>query len=1349
MTRFRNLVVALDIKDKSRQKALLLHYAGEEVNDIFDTLPDTEADEGENPLDKAIDALTAYFQPKQNVAYEEYQFRLAKQVKDEALMTFYTRLKRLALTCEFTDADREIKSQIIQQCSSSKLRRKALSEPKISLQQLLEYGKAMEQAESQAANLEGQAKNEVNYLSHDGNSHFRNKSQSKEMANRKCRNCGGPYPHQGDRTTCPAYGQECRNCGKLNHFKAVCRSTAAPKLPDNRQRQMKSPRKYKKKLRYVSESSSSDDYEHEPRKTSRKNNKKKLRNISKSSSSDDDHDLFKIRVRNVKSDKTKHPFFEVKVGDTWLNIMADSGSSINILDERDFNKLKTQPTLEPTNIRVYPYKSKTCLPVKGKFNTTIKTAMATTPRVVVYVMEGTGGSLLSWQTSQDLNLIHVSNHLKSVEEDTTNTEVKELVQEYSDLFSGLGKLQGYQVKLHIDENVQPVAQPHRRVPFHIRKQLEEQLDKDEQQGVIEQTDGPTPWVSPIVVAPKPKQPGKIRVCVDMRQANQAIQRERHLTPTIKEVIADLNGAKYFSKLDLNQGYNQIELAPESRYITTFSTHLGLRRFTRLNFGISSAAEIFQNAIRETLHGIQGAINISDDILVYGKTQEDHNKSLRETLQRLREKGLTLHSEKCSYSKSKLEFFGYIFSDKGMSADPQKVEEILKLAVPTNTSEVRSLLGMTNYCARFIQGYATMTQPLRELIQKKHPWRWTPRHDQSLAQLKDALTNAPVTSYFDPDKETEIVVDASPVGLGAILAQKDPETSDRHIVAYASKSLSETERRYSQTEREALAVVWGCEYFHLYVYGKPITVCTDHKPLISIYGNPKSKPPARIERWALRLQPYQVSIVYQKGENNPADYMSRHPAQQTKTTTRQAKVAEEFVNYIIQTSTPKAIKLEEINVATSKDPTLQAVIDAVRTGNWSMGKRNKQVNQEAYKAIERVKDELTISTSSNTILRGTRIVIPQQLQQRVVTLAHEGHQGIVKTKALLRDKVWFPGIDQLTEKTIKSCFACQVSTPTTQREPLKMSPLPDSAWQEVSVDFKDLSTKGYLLVVTDDYSRYPVVDIVSSTSANAVIPRLDKIFAEFGIPEVVKSDNGPPFNGRDFKNFAETLGFRHRKVTPLWPRANGGVERFMRTIKKTIHTATAECKPWKEEMCKLLRNYRTTPHSSTGMAPATAMFNRNIRTKLPEIPSNLSDQAGIRDHDSEAKRKMKSYADNKAYVKPQNISVGDAVIVKRDPSCLKSATPYDLKPYVVTEQKGTMITAARGDKEITRNSSQFKQIEETEVVLEEGNHTTREHQEPLPIRKQEPTPKVEDPAPRRYPERSSRCPPAYLADYVAK
>ena len=186
-------------------------------------------------------------------------------------------------------------------------------------------------------------------------------------------------------------------------------------------------------------------------------------------------------------------------------------------------------------------------------------------------------------------------------------------------------------------------------------------------------------------------------------------------------------------------------------------------------------------------------------------------------------------------------------DDGISPDPKKVEDVVNLHTPSTASEVRSLLGMTNYCSRFIPDYATKTEPLRKLTHKDQPWCWTAEHDRAVSQLKDALVTAPVTAYFDPEKDTEISVDASPVGLAAILTQVDPKTDEKHVIAYASRSNTATEQRYSQTEREGLAVVWACEHLHLYVYGKPVTIYTDHKPLVSIYDNPSSKPPTRIER----------------------------------------------------------------------------------------------------------------------------------------------------------------------------------------------------------------------------------------------------------------------------------------------------------------------------------------------------------------------------------------------------------------------------------------------------------------------------------------------------------------------
>ena len=229
-----------------------------------------------------------------------------------------------------------------------------------------------------------------------------------------------------------------------------------------------------------------------------------------------------------------------------------------------------------------------------------------------------------------------------------------------------------------------------------------------------------------------------------------------------------------------------------------------------------------------------------------------------------------------------------------------------------------------------------------------------------------------------------------------------------------------------------------------------------------------------------------------------------------------------------------------------------------------------------------------------ILRGTRTAIPDALQRRAVQLAHEGHQGLVKPRSLLRSKVQFLKMDSLTDSIVKHCVSCQIATPKTSREPLKMTPLPDGPWEQVSIDFCEVSGR-YVLVVVDDYSSFPQVEIVHSTSAKAVIPKLDRIFAAYGVPKVVKSDNGPPFNGHEFAQFANYMGFKHRKVTPLWPEANGEVERFMRTFGKVLRTT----KHWSQDMyIQFLRNYRATAHSTTGVAPATALFGRSIKTKLP-------------------------------------------------------------------------------------------------------------------------------------------------------
>ena len=274
--------------------------------------------------------------------------------------------------------------------------------------------------------------------------------------------------------------------------------------------------------------------------------------------------------------------------------------------------------------------------------------------------------------------------------------------------------------------VSPVAQPQRRIPFDLRHKVESEIRKLEREDIIEKIseDTPTDWVSHVVIVPK--QDNNIWLCVDMRAANTTIKRTRHPIPTVEAVSLELNGASIFSKLDLSQACHELELSPTSRHITTFCTHVGLYRYKRLSYGTNVAAELFQHSLQETLQGIKGVENIAEDIIVFGNTREDHDRALEECLTRLQEHNLTLNLQKCKFLKKNLEFFGLVFTEKGISPDPKKVDAFVNTKQPTTVSEVRSLRyvsevrGMANYSSKFIKNYATITEPLRQLTRKNTP-----------------------------------------------------------------------------------------------------------------------------------------------------------------------------------------------------------------------------------------------------------------------------------------------------------------------------------------------------------------------------------------------------------------------------------------------------------------------------------------------------------------------------------------------------------------------------------------------------------------------------------------------------
>ena len=358
--------------------------------------------------------------------------------------------------------------------------------------------------------------------------------------------------------------------------------------------------------------------------------------------------------------------------------------------------------------KLFAYGSKEPLEITGSFKAEVSIGMST-EKAELIVVEGQVQNLLGKETAVKLNVRRLGPDL------VNSISGKDLREQYKEVFTGLGKLKNFQLQIPIDKSVKPIAQNLRPVPFSLREEIEKKLERLLEMDIIERAEGPTPWVSPIVAAPKPN--GDIRLCVDMRQANSAILRERHPIPTVDEVLQNLNCSKVFSKLDLNLAFHQIELSEESRSITTFVTHKGLFRYKRLMFGISCAPEMYQRIIFQTLQGCTGVINIFDDIVVHGATKEDHDRNLEGLLQRLSEKGLTLNFNKCQFNLSEIDFMGHLLTARGIGPEKTKIEAITEARRPETASEIRSFLGLVNFCARFITDLTTLTEPLRRLTKQ--------------------------------------------------------------------------------------------------------------------------------------------------------------------------------------------------------------------------------------------------------------------------------------------------------------------------------------------------------------------------------------------------------------------------------------------------------------------------------------------------------------------------------------------------------------------------------------------------------------------------------------------------------
>ena len=428
----------------------------------------------------------------------------------------------------------------------------------------------------------------------------------------------------------------------------------------------------------------------------------------------------------------------------------------------------------------------------------------------MYVVRGLKINLLGLPAVTALGLVARVDSTSPAETNTSNLHTR-----YPSLFTGLGTLgEEYHIKLKEDAKPHALYTP-QNVPIPLRGKVEEELHRMEQLGVIAPVSDPTPWCAGMVVVPKSS--GAVRICVDLKPLNESVLRETHPMPSVDDTLAQLSGATVFSKVDANSGFWQIPLAEDSCHLTTFITRVGRFCFKKLPFGISSTPELFQRRMSQILTGLKGVICHIDDVLIFGSNQAEHDDRLCAVLDRLAKAGVTLNIEKCVFGQSQIKFLGHLIDKEGIRSDPDKVAAITKLETPNNITQLRRIMGMVNQLGKFSPNLSEMSKPLRELLSPKSAWSWGPDQERAFLELKKELTRPTVLALYDPSAPTKVSADASSFGLGAVLLQQS-DLQEWKPVAYASRSMSETETRYAQIEKEALATTWSCEKFSNYLLG---------------------------------------------------------------------------------------------------------------------------------------------------------------------------------------------------------------------------------------------------------------------------------------------------------------------------------------------------------------------------------------------------------------------------------------------------------------------------------------------------------------------------------------------------
>nr|XP_033495922.1 uncharacterized protein K02A2.6-like [Epinephelus lanceolatus] len=1189
--------VANDIDNDEKTRAVLLSGVGAPTYALMRNLlsPDKLGDKSYSDL---VRLLTNHFHPKPSEIMQRWKFNTRNRKPEESVSDYVAELRKLAQDCNYGESlTVMLRDRLVCGINDDRIQRRLLSEDGLTFDKALKFAQAMEAANRDIMDLHGM-KEQGKWSRTAGSVNKVNDTRSKPQRDMKtCYRCGGDSHLAKD---CRFANEKCHNCGKVGHIKRACRMKIGGKDKTKNFKGEKS--KQKKKANFMQEEDGDSD--EVSTMYHMKDSAITMYNIN--------DEIVIPREEPIKK--------EIKVNGKLVTYEVDTGCGYTIMSKKAFHKLfsdSVKPRLAKCRIKLRTYGGHK-VPIVGATKVKVE-HKGMTKMLAVVVVKGSGTSLLGrgWLKAlkEDWQPVH------KIED--REDPIQEVLSRHETVFKAeLGRLKGFKAKIHVASDATPCFYKPRSVPFAMKKKVEQELERLLQEKIIEPVKF-SEWAAPIVPVLKPDT--RARICGDYKlTVNKVSPIEQYPIPKMEDMIACLTGGEKYTKLDMSHAYQQIVLEEESRKYVTVNTHKGLFTYTRLPFGVSSSPAIFQRTMEGVLQGLANVAVYLDDIILTGKDDKDHLQTLDQVLQRLEDAGLRLKRSKCEFMEKEVTFLGHRVDKTGLHPLPTKVKAVQEAPTPTSVMELKAYLGLLNFYNKFLPNLSTLLAPMHKLLRKDELWSWGPEQEEAFKQSKELLQSSSVLVHYDEKKELILCCDASPYGVGAVLAHRMSDGAEKPI-GFASRTLSAAEKNYSQLDKEGLAVIFGVQYFHKYLYGRKFVIYTDHKPLLGLFHEVKAVPQMasqRIMRWAVLLRAYEYVIMYRAGKNNGnADALSRLPLPETPS----VSAPEEHVLMLDQEH-PPLMTSEQLKKWTTKDPILSRVREYVLRG-WP---KNQDRDFVHYRQRQQ-----ELSVQDGCVLWGARIVIPEKGRAPMMEQLHQSHPGMSRMKGLARSYMWWPHMDNDIENKVKSCTTCQEHRKAPACAPLHPWEWPEKPWRRLHIDYAGPFMDKMFLDIVDAHSKWlDVYPVTSATSANT-INCLRNSFSTHGIPEMIVSDNAQCFVSEQTKDFMTQNGITHVTSALYHPSSNGLAERAVQTFKELMKKSSGDTV--ETRLNRALFRYRITPQSTTGLSPAEMMMGRKLRCTLDLIHPDLKKKV-------ESKQASQK-AHHDQHAKERNFAAGDSIYTR--------------------------------------------------------------------------------------------------------